>query len=94
MKYQVEVREKLSRVIVVEAPDEASAIERVEQAYDNSEIVLDSNDMIEEKEIEVLEDSVPDDFEVDYEVNENVAGTPNALEKLFNSLPEKDKLRE
>lgn len=29
-----------------------------------------------------------------YDVNVNVAGKPNALEKLFNSLPEKDKRRE
>jgi hypothetical protein len=29
-----------------------------------------------------------------YAMKVNVAGTPNALERLFNSLPEKDKRRE
>lgn len=35
-----------------------------------------------------------DEVAKDYAVAVNVAGTPNALERLFNSLPDKDKRRE
>lgn len=71
MKYNVEVQENLSRIITVEAATPEEAEEVVRAKYENSEIVLDANDMIGEETIEALEDSVPDDFEVDYTVETN-----------------------
>lgn len=67
MKYQVEVRETLARIIVVDAPTKDEALNLVEQKVEADEIELDSSDYAD-REIEVLEDSVPDDFEVDYVV--------------------------
>ena len=43
-KYSIEVLEVLSRVVEVEAIDEADAIERVRQQYRKCEIVLDDSD--------------------------------------------------
>jgi hypothetical protein len=68
MKYNVEVQENLSRIITVGASTPEEAAELVRAKYEDSEIVLDSNDMIGEETIEVLEDEVPDDFEADYVV--------------------------
>lgn len=45
-KYEVEVREILSRVIEVEAESEEDAKEKVQFAYDSEEIVLDWNDCV------------------------------------------------
>lgn len=44
MKYVVELKEILSRRVVVEADDECDAIDKVHLAYDASEIVLDYSD--------------------------------------------------
>lgn len=46
-KYQIEVKEVLSRAIEVEAKNEDEAIEKVYEMYDNEEIVLDWHDLVE-----------------------------------------------
>jgi hypothetical protein len=66
MKYNVEVQEVLSRIITVEAPTADEALERVQKAYNASEIVLDSNDMVEAADINVMQDEAPEDFKPDY----------------------------
>ena len=43
-KYSIEVLEVLSRIVEVEAADEAEAIEQVRQMYRKCEIVLDDSD--------------------------------------------------
>lgn len=52
-KYEIEVREILSRVIEVEAESEREAQEKVQFAYDSEEIVLDWNDCVS-NEIEFI----------------------------------------
>lgn len=44
MKFVMKVTETLSRTVVVDANDKDDAISKVEQAYDNEDIVLDYND--------------------------------------------------
>ena len=44
MKFVMKVTETLSRTVVVDANDKDDAISKVEQAYDNGDIVLDYND--------------------------------------------------
>lgn len=51
MKYVVELKEILSRRVVVEADDEYDAIDKVHLAYDASEIVLDYSDYHGEMDI-------------------------------------------
>ena len=46
-KYQIEVKEVLSRVIEVEANNENEALDKVYEMYDNEEIVLDWHDLVE-----------------------------------------------
>lgn len=46
-KYQIEVREVLSRVIEVEANNENEALDKVYEMYDNEKIVLDWHDLVE-----------------------------------------------
>ena len=47
-KYDIEIEEVLRRVITgVEAKDINEAINKVEERYDNEEIVLDSSDFVE-----------------------------------------------
>jgi len=45
MKYRVEVKEELSRIIEVEADNENEAIAKAEKMYLDEEIVLDSSDI-------------------------------------------------
>lgn len=45
------------------------AREQLQRAYDNEEIVLDFDDY-EDAEIEVLDQDVPEDFEIDTEFSE------------------------
>lgn len=66
MKYNIELVEILNRIITVEAPTAGLAQGRVEQAYNDEEIVLDSNDMVEPAKFNIMEDEPPDDFSVDY----------------------------
>lgn len=40
-KYEVEIHEILARIVKVEAENEDEAIEKVQEMYDNEEIVLD-----------------------------------------------------
>lgn len=44
MKFVMKVTETLSRTVVVDANDKYDAINKVEQAYDNEDIVLDYKD--------------------------------------------------
>ena len=44
MKFVIKVTETLSRTLVVDANDQNDAISKVEQAYDNEDIVLDYKD--------------------------------------------------
>lgn len=67
MKYQVEVRETLARIIVVDAPTEEDALKLVGEKIEADEIELDSSDYAD-REIEILDFEVPDYFEVDYTV--------------------------
>lgn len=43
MKYYVSVTETLNKVVSVEAEGEKQAIQLVQDAYDNSDIILDSD---------------------------------------------------
>lgn len=44
MKYKVQVREILSRDIIIDAEDEEEALDKVQDMYDNGDIVLDYHD--------------------------------------------------
>lgn len=44
MKFVMKVTETLSRTVVIDANDQDDAISKVEQAYDNEDIVLDYKD--------------------------------------------------
>lgn len=66
MKYNVEVAETLSRIITLEAPTAELACEKVQDEYNNENIVLDSNDKMGDTDFIVMRDEVPDDFPVDY----------------------------
>ncbi len=46
MKYYVSVTETLNKVVSVDAESEEQAKQKVQDAYDNSDIVLDSDDFI------------------------------------------------
>lgn len=46
-KYQIEVKEVLSRAIEVEANNEDEALDKVYEMYDNEKIVLDWHDLVE-----------------------------------------------
>ena len=62
-RYYVSVTETLNKVVSVDAESEADALEQVETAYNDSVIVLDSNNYIGKK-VEVEDDQ---QFYVDYE---------------------------
>ena len=47
MKFRVEIKETLSRVIETEADSESSAVDIVRQRYRNCDIILDSSDYVE-----------------------------------------------
>ena len=47
MKFYIDIIETLSRSIEIDAPDYDTAREKARQMYDNEEIVLDYNDMID-----------------------------------------------
>lgn len=48
MKYYVSVTETLNRVVSVEADNESQAKDKVEAAYQCCELVLDSDDYVED----------------------------------------------
>lgn len=45
-KYKIEITETLQRIVTVEANSVLEALNKVEEQYDNEEIVLDSNDFV------------------------------------------------
>lgn len=47
MKYQIEITETLQKTINVESENFESALEKIKQLYQRSEIVLDSKDFID-----------------------------------------------
>lgn len=83
MKYAVNIKETLSRTVIVDNVESLEeAIEMVEQAYRNNDIILDAEDF-SDKEIsasDVFDDGiVPDDTDVshysylsDYVEKENI----------------------
>ena len=46
MKFDITVTETLSRKVTVETENYDEALEKVEEMYDNEEIVLDSSDFL------------------------------------------------
>ena len=52
--YTIEVKETLSRLIEVRSENSTKALEQVNEQYNNSKIVLDSNDCLD-TEIYILE---------------------------------------
>lgn len=55
VKYKIEIKETLSKVVEVEAADEGEALRKIQEQYKNGEIVLDSVDYVD-TEIEVYRD--------------------------------------
>lgn len=51
MKYLVNIEEILSRDIIIEAENEADAVDKIEDLYSNCKIVLDYSDFIGEPTI-------------------------------------------
>lgn len=68
MKYNIEIKEELSRILTVEAPSARKAESKIRGMYETCQIVLDYNDMVNEVIIQVLEDEITDDFPVDVSV--------------------------
>lgn len=62
-RYYVSVTETLNKVVSVDAESENDALKQVQAAYDDSVVVLDSDDFCE-KTIEIEDDQL---FYVDYE---------------------------
>lgn len=77
--YKVTVTETLQRTITVNAEDELDAVQKVQDMYNNEEIVLDSEDHIN-TDIDVKN--------IDKNINANKDDI--SLEKLQNLLDEKD----
>lgn len=53
MKYTIEIKETLSRVLEIDAKSESEAWEKANKQYKNSEIILSGDDYVEH-EIRVL----------------------------------------
>lgn len=72
MKYKIGITEKLHKTIEIEANSEAEALTKVEDMYQNEDIVLSADDYsntyidIEEKEVE-KEKNIENEFE-DFEL--------------------------
>lgn len=62
MKFIIKITEALSRTVIVDANDKDSAISKVEQAYDNGDIVLDYDDF-DGHDIGVVRIARPEDAE-------------------------------
>lgn len=62
-RYYVSVTETLNKVVSVDAESEEEAVQKVQDAYNNSEIILDSDHFCGET-VEAEEDQ---EFYVDYE---------------------------
>ena len=63
MRYYVSVTETLNKVVSVDAESENEAVQKVQDAYNNSDIILDSDNFCGET-IEIEEDQ---QFYTDYE---------------------------
>ena len=63
MRYYVSVTEHLNKVVSVDAESENEAVQKVQDAYNNSDIILDSDNFCGET-IEIEEDQ---QFYTDYE---------------------------
>lgn len=50
--YEIEVREKLSRVIKIEAKNSEEAVQLVKDLYEAETVILDANDLLEPVEFE------------------------------------------
>lgn len=55
VKYKIEIKETLSKVVEIEAVDESEALRKIQEQYKNGEIVLDSGDYVD-TQIEVYRD--------------------------------------
>ncbi len=65
-RYYVSVTEHLNKVVSVDAESEEEAVKKTQKAYDNCNIVLDSNNFVNE-EIELDPDQeFYGDYEKDY----------------------------
>lgn len=62
-KYYVSVTETLNKVVSVDAESEIEALQKVHDAYDNSDIILDNDDFCGET-VETEDDQ---EFYADYE---------------------------
>lgn len=62
-KYYVSVTETLNKVVSVDAESENEAVQKVQDAYNNSDIILDNDDFCGEK-VEIEDDQ---EFYTDYE---------------------------
>lgn len=65
-KYYVSVTETLNKVVSVDAESEIEALQKVHDAYDNSDIILDNDDFCGET-VETEDDQ---EFYADYENGE------------------------
>ena len=65
-RYYVSVTETLNKVVSVDADSEKEAVQKVQDAYNNSEIILDSDNYCG-KTVEVEDDQqFYEDYEKDY----------------------------
>ena len=100
-KYQIEIVETLSRVIDIEANSYEDALEKVKEKYDNSDIILDWEDLENVDYKEYPYPKIKDDFilQVDYDKDDNavIIGTETSsgakyycsnTEDLKNSINE------
>ena len=65
-RYYVSVTETLNKVVSVDAESEKEAVQKVQDAYNNSEIVLDSDDFIGEQVQVESDQQFYADYEKDY----------------------------
>ena len=100
-KYQIEIVETLSRVIDIEANSYEDALEKIKEKYDNSDIILDWEDLENVDYKEYPYPKIKDDFilQVDYDKDDNsvIIGTETSsgakyycsnTEDLKNSINE------
>ncbi len=64
MKYLCRIKETLVRTVVVEADSNDEAEDKLRDVYDEGKIMLDGSNY-SETEFFVLEQSPPEDFEID-----------------------------
>lgn len=100
-KYQVEIVETLSRVVDIEANNYEEALEKAQKKYDNSDIILDWEDLENVDYKEYPYPKMKDDFtlQIDYNNNDNsvIIGTESSsgekyycsdIKELKNSINE------